>query len=166
MTLLRTLKRGQDVLGDLHDRQTLVDDVGDAIDSRSDEDGEIGALRSIVQFAEAEIADLHCRYVRAAGQAAGRRSGGAQSRGPIASAGSGADGRDGGRVRRRVRDPPEHSGRWRADEVAGGNVRPRVAALRVGPDSAHRRVRLGAVSSSRRVPVFMRERSNTEFTRT
>jgi CHAD domain-containing protein len=61
--LLRTLKKGQDVLGGLHDRQALLDDVRDVIESRSKDDDEIPDLRSIVQFVEAEIGDLHRRFV-------------------------------------------------------------------------------------------------------
>src|SRR6266851_1745486 len=61
--LLRTLKKSQDALGRLHDRQALLDDVRDAIESRDASDRELGDLQSIVHFAEAEIADLHRRFV-------------------------------------------------------------------------------------------------------
>jgi CHAD domain-containing protein len=61
--LLRTLKKGQDALGELRDRQTLIDALRDTDEPRSDDGDESRERRSIIQLAEAEIGDLHRRFV-------------------------------------------------------------------------------------------------------
>jgi CHAD domain-containing protein len=61
--LLRTLKKGQDALGELRDRQTLIDELRDTDEPRSDDGDESRERRSIIQLAEAEIGDLHRRFV-------------------------------------------------------------------------------------------------------
>jgi CHAD domain-containing protein len=59
--LVRTLKTAQDLLGDLHDRQSLIDDVqriagGDAEISESQ-------MRVVAQVAGADISDFHRRFL-------------------------------------------------------------------------------------------------------
>jgi CHAD domain-containing protein len=61
--LLRTLKKGQDALGELRDRQTLIDELRDTDEPRSDGGDDSGERRSIIQLAGAEIGDLHRRFV-------------------------------------------------------------------------------------------------------
>jgi CHAD domain-containing protein len=58
---LRTLKKSQDLLGDLHDRQALVDELRDAAagDSRIDP----AHIALVEQFATADIADRHARFL-------------------------------------------------------------------------------------------------------
>jgi len=58
---LRPLKKTQDQLGDLHDRQALIDQLRTtaASDPRVDE----GHIALVEQVIEAEIADLHERYL-------------------------------------------------------------------------------------------------------
>jgi CHAD domain-containing protein len=63
---IRELKKGQDVLGDLHDRQALVDHLTAALDSGS-QPLEADQVQLIVQVVEAEVHDLHAKYL-------GRRS--------------------------------------------------------------------------------------------
>jgi len=60
-TLLRTLKKSQDLLGDLHDRQELIDRFRKA----ASDDPRIDAnhLALVAQVLEAEIADLHARFL-------------------------------------------------------------------------------------------------------
>ena len=58
--LLRTLKKAQDLLGELHDRQTLIDELTD-LAGRPEVDAAQIAL--IVRVAEAEIDDLHARVL-------------------------------------------------------------------------------------------------------
>lgn len=59
--LIRTLRKTQDLLGELHDRQTLID----ALQNGSAEKGEIDArqIGLIVRVAQAEIEDLHARVL-------------------------------------------------------------------------------------------------------
>jgi CHAD domain-containing protein len=59
--LLRTLKKTQDLLGELHDRQTLIDELKDA---SSDTVGiDAGHIGLVVRLVEAEIEDLHRRVI-------------------------------------------------------------------------------------------------------
>ena len=60
--VLRVLKKSQDLLGDLHDRQTLLDDLRQtaAHDARID----ATHLCLVAQVVEADIADLHARYLQ------------------------------------------------------------------------------------------------------
>ena len=58
--LLRTLKKAQQLLGELHDRQTLIDELTDAA-GRPEVDAAQVAL--VVRMAEAEIGDLHPRVL-------------------------------------------------------------------------------------------------------
>ena len=60
--LLRTLKKSQDLLGEMHDRQTLVDELTDLAAQEGTIDPE--QLRLVVRVAEAEIEDLHARATR------------------------------------------------------------------------------------------------------
>jgi CHAD domain-containing protein len=59
--LIRTLKKSQDVLGEIHDRQTLVDELTASIDQVSGIDAAHIAL--VGRVVEAEIADLHARVL-------------------------------------------------------------------------------------------------------
>jgi CHAD domain-containing protein len=77
---IRELKKGQDVLGDLHDRQALIDHLIAALDSGS-LPLEAAQVQLIVQVVEAEVHDLHAKYlgrrsrlleICARGEAAGR----------------------------------------------------------------------------------------------
>jgi hypothetical protein len=63
---LRLLKKTQGQLGDLHDRQSLIDQLRTtaASDPRVDE----GHIALVEQVIEAEIADLHARYLRRRGE--------------------------------------------------------------------------------------------------
>ena len=60
--VLRVLKKSQDLLGDLHDRQTLLNDLRQtaAHDARID----ATHLCLVEQVVEADIADLHARYLQ------------------------------------------------------------------------------------------------------
>jgi CHAD domain-containing protein len=59
--LIRTLKKTQDLLGELHDRQALIDELKDgAADSVGIDADQIGL---VVRVAEAEIVDLHTRVL-------------------------------------------------------------------------------------------------------
>ena len=60
--VLRVLKKSQDLLGDLHDRQTLLDDFRQtaAGDARID----AAHICLVEQVVEADIADLHSRYLQ------------------------------------------------------------------------------------------------------
>jgi CHAD domain-containing protein len=60
--LVRTLKKSQDVLGDLHDRQALIDELrqAPAREPRIDADH----IQLVEQFVIAEIDALHDRYLR------------------------------------------------------------------------------------------------------
>jgi CHAD domain-containing protein len=59
--LMRTLKKTQDLLGELHDRQTLIDELKDGAPEQAEMDAR--QLGLIVRVAEAEIADLHARVL-------------------------------------------------------------------------------------------------------
>ena len=63
--LIRDLKKSQDVLGDLHDRQMLIDELRDVAVEGDGIDG--AEIRLVAQVAEAEINDLYGRFL-------GRRS--------------------------------------------------------------------------------------------
>jgi CHAD domain-containing protein len=59
---LRHLNKTQDVLGDLHDRQVLVDELPkEAIPHSAEVDAD--QIRLVVQIVEAECRDLHARYL-------------------------------------------------------------------------------------------------------
>ena len=58
---IRELKRAQDVLGDLHDRQELVDSLTETCeDNRPDITGHVSLLKQVI---DAECHDLHGRYL-------------------------------------------------------------------------------------------------------
>jgi CHAD domain-containing protein len=58
---LRTLKKSQDLLGDLHDRQTLIDELRDIAEDDSSIDAtQLALVRHVL---EAEIAELHTRFL-------------------------------------------------------------------------------------------------------
>jgi len=59
--LLRPLKKSQDLLGEMHDRQTLIDELTTQIDEASGFDA--GQIALVARVAEAEIADLHARVL-------------------------------------------------------------------------------------------------------
>ena len=58
---LRDLKKGQDVLGDLHDRQALLDDLTSREPNDSEAPEPFGAV--IKEVLEAEVRSLHGRYL-------------------------------------------------------------------------------------------------------
>jgi CHAD domain-containing protein len=59
--LLRTLKKNQDLLGEMHDRQALIDELTDLAEQDSTVDP--AQLRLVVRVSEAEIEDLHARAI-------------------------------------------------------------------------------------------------------
>jgi len=59
---LRHLKKTQDVLGDLHDRQVLVDEL--PRNATPDLDIAANHLRLVIQVVEAECRDLYARFLR------------------------------------------------------------------------------------------------------
>jgi len=59
---LRQLKKSQDTLGELRDRQVLVEELPDAVDGNPDVDRH--HVRLVIEIAEAECRDLHARYLR------------------------------------------------------------------------------------------------------
>jgi CHAD domain-containing protein len=59
---LQHLKKTQDVLGDLHDRQVLIDDLPKNAEPRVEVDPDHVTL--VVQVIEAECRDLHARFLR------------------------------------------------------------------------------------------------------
>jgi CHAD domain-containing protein len=63
---VRTLKKSQDLLGDLHDRQELIDELREiaANDPRID----ASHIALVEQVVEADIADRHARFLRRRGQ--------------------------------------------------------------------------------------------------
>jgi CHAD domain-containing protein len=63
---LRPLKKTQDQLGDLHDRQALIDQLRTT--AASDPGVDAGHIALVEQVIEAEIADLHARYLRRRGE--------------------------------------------------------------------------------------------------
>jgi CHAD domain-containing protein len=66
---IRDLKRGQDVLGDLHDRQALIDHLTAAVDAGSPRI-DAAQVNLIVQVVEAEVHDLHAKYLAKRGRLA------------------------------------------------------------------------------------------------
>jgi CHAD domain-containing protein len=56
---IQELKKAQDVLGDIHDRQELMDHLLSAV-AQGEPDGEIALLRQVI---DAEIHQLHSRYL-------------------------------------------------------------------------------------------------------
>lgn len=63
--LMRDLKKAQDVLGLLHDRQALIDGLPDS--AAKDDEIDAAQIRLVVQVLDAEIVDLHRQFL-------GRRS--------------------------------------------------------------------------------------------
>ena len=63
--LIRDLKKSADTLGDLHDRQTLIDDLTRtaAQDTPSQLTDRAEEMRTVAQVVAAEIQDLHARYL-------------------------------------------------------------------------------------------------------
>jgi CHAD domain-containing protein len=59
--VIRELKKAQDILGDLHDRETLIDKLEDAEDGDGAADEE--QVKLVTQVLEAEIHDLHRRFL-------------------------------------------------------------------------------------------------------
>lgn len=57
---IRELKKAQDVLGDLHDRQELVDNLLERATDREEEASQIALLKQAI---DAECHDLHSRYL-------------------------------------------------------------------------------------------------------
>jgi CHAD domain-containing protein len=59
---VRTLKKSQDLLGDLHDRQTLIDELREtaATDPRID----ASHIALVEQVVEADIADMHAQFLQ------------------------------------------------------------------------------------------------------
>src|SRR5262249_33443555 len=59
---IRELKKGQDILGDLHDRQVLIDELPEMV---TPEQPDISAdhVRMVVQALDAECRELHRQYV-------------------------------------------------------------------------------------------------------
>ena len=60
--VIRELKKSQDLLGDLHDRQTLIDELQECVAQGQGVDE--AQIRDVVQMAQAEIADLHGRFLK------------------------------------------------------------------------------------------------------
>ena len=63
---VRTLKKSQDLLGDLHDRQELIDELREA--AASDPRIDPSHIALVAQVVEADIADLHTRFLQRRGQ--------------------------------------------------------------------------------------------------
>lgn len=63
--LLRALKKAQDLLGELHDRQTLIDELSD-VTGRPELDA--AQVAPVVRVAEVEILDLHARVLARRGE--------------------------------------------------------------------------------------------------
>ena len=60
-SLIRPLKKSQDLLGDIHDRQALIDDLVTRVDAAGGVDA--GQIALVGRVAEAEIDDLHARVL-------------------------------------------------------------------------------------------------------
>jgi hypothetical protein len=60
---MRILKKGQDTLGELHDRDSVLDELRDEA-GRQSGDVQTAELRPIVRFVEAEQSDLYRRFLR------------------------------------------------------------------------------------------------------
>ena len=63
---IRTLKKAQDILGDLHDRQELLNELGETTDDADSRPAEQIAV--VTQVVDAEIRDLHARYLARRGR--------------------------------------------------------------------------------------------------
>jgi len=63
--MLRTLKKAQDLLGELHDRQALIDELT-GLAGKPDVDA--AAIALVVRVAEVEIGDLHARVLARRGE--------------------------------------------------------------------------------------------------
>jgi CHAD domain-containing protein len=61
--VLRELKKGQDILGDLHDRQTLVDELRRRGSASEGASADADQMQSVARVAEAEIGDLYRRFL-------------------------------------------------------------------------------------------------------
>jgi CHAD domain-containing protein len=59
--LVRPLKKSQDLLGEMHDRQTLIDELTTDVDETGGIDA--GQIALVGRVAEAEIEDLHARVL-------------------------------------------------------------------------------------------------------
>jgi CHAD domain-containing protein len=59
--LVRPLKKTQDLLGEMHDRQALIDELTGHVDGASEVDA--GQIALVARVAEAEIDDLHARVL-------------------------------------------------------------------------------------------------------
>jgi CHAD domain-containing protein len=59
---LRDLRKAQDVLGDVHDRQVLLDELTDAT-ADADGNGQADHRRLVIHVLEAECRELHRKYV-------------------------------------------------------------------------------------------------------
>ena len=59
--LVRSLKKSQDLLGEMHDRQTLIDELTTLVDEAGGIDA--GQIALVGRVAEAEIEDLHARVL-------------------------------------------------------------------------------------------------------
>jgi CHAD domain-containing protein len=57
---IQELKKAQDLLGDIHDRQELIDHLGEADSSNPDGENGVALLRQVI---DAEIHELHARYL-------------------------------------------------------------------------------------------------------
>ena len=61
------LKKAQDILGDLHDRQELLGELGDAV-PLSDGAGPVEQIGLVIRVVEADMYDLHARYLARRGR--------------------------------------------------------------------------------------------------
>jgi CHAD domain-containing protein len=61
--VLRFLKNTQDVLGDLHDRQILIDELS-AMDAPGPAEIDPLHIRLVIQIVEADCRDLHAKYLK------------------------------------------------------------------------------------------------------
>src|SRR5205814_4326532 len=59
---IRDLRKSQDVLGDLHDRQVLIDQLPSAV-APENPDVDADHIRLVIHLLEAECRELHARYV-------------------------------------------------------------------------------------------------------
>jgi CHAD domain-containing protein len=61
--VLRYLKNTQDVLGDLRDRQILIDELA-AMEAPAPDEIDAGHIRLVIQIVEAECRELHTKYLK------------------------------------------------------------------------------------------------------